>query len=140
MTLYWKYIYFIELRIVFICKEMYSILYFVIHSSSISESAFSSSFFPASTASSSFPFFATSCSCISWSFNHPTSLVVRSGASKQLRSPVSGIVPRQVQIRWSVQLFCFLHLLSFEILGTRPDFFLFSHITMLFKSTQRFQL
>ena len=44
------------------------------------------------------------------------------------------IVPRQVQTRRSVQLFFFLHLLSFKILGTRPDFFLFSHITMLFKS------
>ena len=50
------------------------------------------------------------------------------------------IVPRQVQTRRSVQLFCFLNLLASEILGTRPDFFLFSHITMLFKSTQRFQL
>ena len=47
------------------------------------------------------------------------------------------IVPRQVQTRRSVQLLFFLHLLSFKILRTRPDFFLFSHITMLFKSAHR---
>ena len=47
------------------------------------------------------------------------------------------IVPRQVQTRRSVQLFFFFAFAVLQDLRNKTRFFLFSHITMLFKSAHR---